>query len=67
MFSEVEAEWDNDSLRDEVLEAVRAAGHAAHHPAPDTHHDGHHDGQGTRTDEPAQPREPDDGGSRIEG
>lgn len=63
VFSEVEAEWDNDSLRDEVLEAVRAAGHAAHHPAPDTHHDG----QGTRTDEPAQPRQPGDGGSRVEG
>lgn len=26
VFQEVEAEWDNDSLRDEVLEAVRAAG-----------------------------------------
>lgn len=26
MLAEVEAEWDNDSLRDEVLEAVRAAG-----------------------------------------
>lgn len=34
VFSEVEAEWDNDSLRDEVLEAVRAAGqHAPGHAA----------------------------------
>jgi glutathione-regulated potassium-efflux system ancillary protein KefC len=31
VFREVEAEWDNDSLRDEVLEAVRAAGQ---HPPP---------------------------------
>jgi monovalent cation:proton antiporter-2 (CPA2) family protein len=45
VFAEVEAEWDNDSLRDEVLEAVRAAGE--HAPAP------HEPGIGTRTDEPA--------------
>lgn len=64
VFSEVEAEWDNDSLRDEVLEAVRAAGHAANHPAPDTRNEG----QGTRTDEPAAPSAKDgEGGSRVEG
>ncbi len=33
VFTEVEAEWDNDSLRDEVLDAVRAAGQ--HPPKPD--------------------------------
>jgi glutathione-regulated potassium-efflux system ancillary protein KefC len=32
VFRDVEAEWDNDSLRDEVLDAVRAAGQHAPRP-----------------------------------